>query len=77
MTTLMSLSIRNMPLEHRATAMGVFQAMYAVGMLAGPLVSGIVGEKLGLSAVFSIASLPSFIIVALAFLPVFSKRSTA
>ncbi len=73
MTTLMALSIRNVPREHQATAMGVYQAVYAVGMLTGPLVSGYLGTGLGLDTVFFAAASLSLVITALAFLPVFSR----
>jgi len=75
MTTLMALSIRDVSREHQATAMGVFQATYAVGMLAGPLVSGLLSDKLGLSSVFNLAASISVFIIIMAFLPIFSKRS--
>ena len=38
--------------EERATAMGVYQAVYAIGMFLGPLVGGAVGEAAGLGAIF-------------------------
>jgi MFS family permease len=75
MTVFMVLSIRGLPQEQQATAMGIFQAVYAIGMLAGPLTSGFLGSELGLSAVFYLAALFSLLIVALAFLPVFSRRT--
>lgn len=73
MTLFMVLSIRGFPQEQQATAMGVFQAVYAVGMLAGPLASGFLGSELGLSTVFYLSALFSLLIIALAFLPIFSK----
>lgn len=77
MTILMALSIRDVSHEHRATAMGIFQAIYSIGMLAGPLVSGFLGDRLGLSSVFSLAASVSILVATLAFLPLFSKdRST-
>ena len=77
MTTLMALSICDVSHEHRATAMGVFQAVYAIGMLAGPLVSGFLGDRMGLSSVFFLAASASLLITALAFLPVFSRHRSA
>ena len=77
MTTLMALSIRDVSHEHRATAMGVFQAVYAVGMLAGPLVSGFLGDRLGLSSVFFLAASVSLLVAVMAFLPVFSRHKSA
>ena len=49
---LMGLAIKPMPLDQQGTAMGFFQSIYAVGMFLGPVVSGWVGEHLGLSSVF-------------------------
>jgi MFS family permease len=74
MTTLMGLSIHDVPREHRATAMGIYQAVYAVGMLAGPLVSGFLGNGFGLDTVFFTAASFNIAVVILAFLPVFSKH---
>ena len=75
MTTFMALSIHNVSYEHQATAMGVFQAIYAIGMLAGPLLSGMLGGKLGLSSVFNLMASTSILIIILACLPIFSRRS--
>lgn len=73
MTTLMSLSIRNIPRENQATAMGIYQAVYAVGMLTGPLISGFLGSNLGLDAVFYTAASLVMVVMVLAFLPVFPR----
>jgi predicted MFS family arabinose efflux permease len=70
----MVLSIRGLPPQQQATAMGVFQAVYAIGMLAGPLASGFLGSSLGLSTVFYLAASLVIIVAILAFLPVFSRR---
>jgi len=51
-TILMGLSLRAAPPAERATAMGAYQAIYAVGMFAGPAVSGPIADSLGLNAVF-------------------------
>jgi MFS family permease len=75
MTLFMVLSIRGLPPEQQATAMGVFQAVYAIGMLAGPLTSGFLGSGLGLAAAFYLAAACVLLIAILAFLPVFSRRS--
>jgi len=65
-TLLMALSIRAAPAGARATAMGVYQAVYAVGMLAGPLVSGVIADRLDLDAVFRLSAVLSLAIVAVA-----------
>ena len=75
MTVLMTLSIHGIPQQQQATAMGVFQAVYAIGMLAGPLVSGFLGSSFGLSTVFYLTAIFSLLVAIMAFLPVFSRRS--
>jgi len=65
---LMGLAIKQVRDHHRATAMGIFQAIYALGMFAGPAISGWVSSVAGLNAVFSssgwlaILSLPILIL---------------
>ena len=58
-TSLMSQSILAVPSAERATAMGVFQAVYASGMLLGPLVGGRLADAVGLNALFWLAGLMS------------------
>jgi predicted MFS family arabinose efflux permease len=81
MTLFMLLSIHEVPREQQATTMGVFQAVYAIGMLAGPLTSGFLSNSLSLSSVFYLASALVLLIALLAFLPVFpghiKNRNTA
>jgi DHA1 family multidrug resistance protein-like MFS transporter len=49
---LMGLSIQSTPREQQATAMGLFQWVYAIGMTLGPIISGVFAERMGLSSVF-------------------------
>ena len=77
MTLFMVLSIRGLPQGQQATAMGVFQAVYAIGMLAGPLTSGFLGSSLGLSTIFYLAAFLVLLVAILAFLPVFSRRANS
>lgn len=53
----MGLSISGVPGEERASAMGIFQALYAIGMFAGPAALGWLAEGLGLPAMFWLTSL--------------------
>lgn len=53
---LMGLSIKAVPEEKRATAMGFFQSIYALGMFGGPAVSGLVAERFGLEGAFYAAA---------------------
>ena len=49
---LLSLAISRLPAAEKATAMGFFQAVYAIGMFSGPAVSGLVGGHLGYTSIF-------------------------
>ena len=55
-TVLISLSLRAIAPEDRATGMGVYQAIYATGMIAGPAASGYLAQASGLDAVFYLAA---------------------
>jgi MFS family permease len=52
--TLMGLSIRQVDDEQRSTAMGLHQAVYSIGMFAGPWLSGILADGLGMRPMFAI-----------------------
>ena len=41
----------------KATAMGIFQAVYAVGMFLGPTVSGIISDRFGAIFTFNTVSI--------------------
>ena len=58
---LMGLSIREISGEDRATAMGVYQAIYAIGMFLGPTTAGAVADAVGLSGAFIIAGAVSMV----------------
>jgi len=45
---LLGLSIRHIPVERRASAMGVYQAVYGIGMFLGPVLAGRLGDLFGL-----------------------------
>jgi len=49
---MMGLSIKQIEREQRASAMGVFQAVYALGMFAGPALSGVIADHLGMAGMF-------------------------
>ncbi|MGG2200154.1 MULTISPECIES: MFS transporter [Paenibacillus] len=52
---LLGLSIEHIPDEKRATAMGFYQAVYAIGMFAGPFLAGGLNEWGGLKSGFYLA----------------------
>ncbi|MFC1712765.1 MFS transporter [Candidatus Poribacteria bacterium] len=49
---LMGLAIQGVPQAEKATAMGFFQAVYAIGMCAGPAIGGFVGKRFGIDGIF-------------------------
>jgi MFS transporter, DHA1 family, multidrug resistance protein len=49
---LMGMSIEHVDDAERATAMGLHQSVYAIGMFAGPWLSGILAEAVGIRAMF-------------------------
>jgi MFS family permease len=55
-TLLIALALQSAGPAERATAMGVFQAIYAIGMLGGPIVSGAVADAYGLDSVFYLSA---------------------
>lgn len=57
--TLMSLSIRSLPAHERASGMGIYQAVYSIGMFAGPPLAGMIADLFGLPSVFYATALLS------------------
>jgi MFS family permease len=51
---LLGLSIERVDLPHRTTAMGIHQAIYAMGMFCGPWIGGVISDWLGIRAMFAI-----------------------
>lgn len=51
-TGLMAAALRGVDPNRRATAMGVYQAIYAIGMFVGPVTAGMVADNLGLAGAF-------------------------
>ena len=53
---LMGMSIRYVADRERTTAMGLHQAVYAIGMFAGPWISGILADRLGLQPMLAVTA---------------------
>ena len=68
---LMAGAITAVPISRRGAAMGFFQAIYAIGMVAGPFVSGLYADRVGLTSTFYMLSALSLIsaVVAVMILP--------
>jgi len=61
---LMGLSIRNVDDADRTIATGLHQAVYGVGMFAGPALSGVLASWVGMQAMFGVTALLSLVPVA-------------
>ena len=53
---LMGLSIRHVDDAKRSTAMGLHQSVYAIGMFAGPAVSGVVADAIGIRPMLGVTA---------------------
>lgn len=56
---LITLSVLAVAPAQRATAMGVYQAIYAVGMLTGPVVAGAIADGISVEMVFYVSAIVS------------------
>jgi len=73
-TILMFLSIQAVAPQQRATAMGIYQAIYAVGMFLGPFVSGSIADGFGIAAVFYLSAFFCLVIAGMAYFPIILKQ---
>ncbi len=53
---LMGMSIQRVDASKQTTAMGVYQSVYAIGMFAGPWLSGILAHRIGLQPMFTVTA---------------------
>jgi len=58
---LLSFAISQVESNVRATAMGLYQALYSVGMFSGPLIAGMLNENFGINSGFLFGSILAFI----------------
>jgi MFS family permease len=61
-SVLMGLSIRDVDDSERTTAMGLHQSVYALGMFAGPWLSGLLADALGLRPMFGITAVACLVL---------------
>jgi len=54
--TLMGMSVQRVETSQRSTAMGIHQALYAIGMFSGPWLGGVLADAMGLRPMFAIIS---------------------
>jgi MFS family permease len=72
-SVLMGLSIRDVDDSERTTAMGLHQSVYALGMFAGPWLSGLLADALGLRPMFGVTA-AAFLVVPLALVRLLPPR---
>ena len=53
---LMGMSIVHVGEQERGAAMGLHQAVYAIGMFAGPWLSGVLAEAMGIRPMFGVTA---------------------
>lgn len=54
---LLGIAIKVAPESERASAMGIYQCIYAIGMFSGPAVSGVIADWLGIEGLFLVMSI--------------------
>jgi predicted MFS family arabinose efflux permease len=74
---LMGLSIQTVAADEEATAMGVFQAVYALGMFIGPASAGVVAQILGLDGAFFLSAVVGVLSAAILVAPMPGRRLAA
>lgn len=72
----MGMSIEHVEGSQRATAMGLHQAVYAIGMFAGPWLSGILADAVGIQPMFAITAVVG-LLVSLGLVNLLRKRTSA
>tara|TARA_Y100001978_G_C23673033_1_gene424878 strand:+ start:206 stop:1360 length:1155 start_codon:yes stop_codon:yes gene_type:complete len=63
----MSSIVRGFQENYQASAMGIFQAVYAIGMFLGPILSGVIGSNINLESVFIFSSSITLPIILISF----------
>lgn len=66
------LVIKDVPFYLRSAATGVFQSIFSIGMMAGPVISGFLADHLGLNSVYYVLSIPA--ILAMITISIFTKK---
>jgi MFS family permease len=58
---LMGMSIEQVDDAQRSTAMGLHQSVYAIGMFAGPWLSGMIAASIGIQPMFGVSAAAALI----------------
>ncbi|MBR4442619.1 MAG: MFS transporter, partial [Clostridia bacterium] len=57
----MSSAIESVPNERRGAAMGIYQAVYGLGMFLGPVIAGAVIERFSVTAAGDVNAIPGYV----------------
>lgn len=79
LSLLMAMAIRTVPVERKSTAMGLFQALYGIGMTLGPVLVGGISDIWGYEVAYLIYAgvCGLAVLLALVLMPYFEKKSLA
>jgi MFS family permease len=62
---LMGFVLRLVSSDERATAMGIFQSIYSIGIFTGPIVGGWVGSFWGVDGIFIVSGVITLMVIPL------------
>jgi len=71
---LMGSVLRVVSSGERATAMGIFQSIYSIGIFTGPIVGGWVGSFWGVDGIFMVSGLSALVVIPLLWKMKISRR---
>ncbi len=74
-SVLMAMIVRYIPQENQSTAMGLFQALYGIGMTIGPVLTGAVSGSFGFSTAYLVIG--GIMLAATVLAPLMLRRFTA
>jgi MFS family permease len=59
--------VRSFQENYQASAMGIYQSLFSVGIFLGPILSGLIGSQLNLESVFILSSFVSLLLIPVSF----------
>lgn len=72
---LLAMAVETIPYQKRATAMGVYQALYALGMFVGPFLGGLLNSYIGIGGAFYLSGIAGGIATIFAFVWRFKEHN--
>lgn len=59
--------VRGFQENYQASAMGIYQSLFSVGIFLGPILSGLIGSQINLASVFILSSFISLLLIPVSF----------